>query len=266
MPLGINTIFSGLERLGGSPAEVYTFQRGSDVWRYTSARSAQTVNSLTYQPASVKRGDVEQKNDIGGSQITVTLALETAVAQALTTETGERMAVTIQRLQSSGDPIKLVIAGEVIAAKFSGDAVELTVATIERLFKTLIPRVRVQRTCPWALFGPQCGLNKDDFAHSTTISSVSGQVITVGSVGAITMKGGMIRLPSGRIMFVAAVSSTDLTVWGEVPAEAAATASVTLYPGCNKLFSTCENTFNNAAHFGGFPNLPHRNVTTTTMN
>src|SRR5689334_15744756 len=110
----LSSIFAGLERLGGSPAEVYTFQRGTSVWRYTSARSVQTVNGETYLPASVKRADVEQKNDVSGMQLAVTVDLQLAVAQATMQETGERMAVTIQRVQPSGDPVKLVIAGDVV--------------------------------------------------------------------------------------------------------------------------------------------------------
>jgi uncharacterized phage protein (TIGR02218 family) len=29
-----------------------------------------------------------------------------------------------------------------------------------------------------------------------------------------------------------------------------------LLPGCDRTFATCTNVFNNAIHFGGFPNIP----------
>lgn len=267
MPLGLGGLFPGAERSGGIPAELYTFQRGTTVWRYTTARETQTVNGHDYLPSSIERDVFEQKNDVSGTQVTVTVPLALAVAGAFVNPTSEKVACTIQRVQTAGSPVFPVFGGEVASVKFTGDVVELTVATIERAFKTPIPRVRVAKTCQWALFSPQCALNKDDYDLSTTISSVSGQTIIVGAVPSQTMVGGMIRLPSGRILFVAAqTSSTHLAVWGDVPSEATGGASVTLWPGCNKLFSTCESTYNNAKHFGGSPDLPKRNPATSTLN
>jgi uncharacterized phage protein (TIGR02218 family) len=262
----ISSLFSAAEKSGGAPAECFQFQRGSSLWRYTSARETQTISGVDYLPAFVKRAAVQQKNDTPGIQITVSVALEAAVAQALLIDTAEPMRVTIQRVQTAGDPVFPLFLGEVIATKFSGDAVELTVATVEHQFKRLVPSRCVQRTCVWDVYGAQCGVDPADFAHATTISSVSGQVITVGSVPAATMVNGMIRLPSGRMLFVPAQSTTALTIWDPIPAEAIATASVTLYPGCDKTLTTCEGTFANGKHFGGFPNLPIRNPSTSTLN
>lgn len=262
----ITSLFSAAEKAGGVPVELYTFQRGASVWRYATARDAQTVDGLTYQPAFVERAALQQKNDTPGLQFAVTVSLSLALSQALLIETGERVRVSMKRAQSDGDPVFPLFLGEVIATKFSGDAVELTVATVEHQFKRLIPSRCVQRTCIWDVYGPQCGADPSAFAHTTTISSVAGQVITVGSVPGTTMVNGLIRLPSGRNLFVPAQTTTALTVWEAIPAEAIATAAVTLYPGCNKTLTTCEGTFANGKHFGAFPNLPIRNPSTSTLN
>lgn len=262
----LTTLFAGAEHAGGSPSEVFTIQRGSSVWRYTSARESQTVNGNVYLAADVKRGDVEQKQDTGGQQFTVTLALALSAAQALTVDTNEKVTVTLLRTQTAGDPITMALVGTVVQTKFSGDDMELTVATVEREFKRLVPRVRVQPTCPWAFLSPQCGLDPSTYATAATISSVSGQTITVDAVSAQSAVGGWIVLPSGRKLFIAAQDGDDLIVWGRIPDEAVATASVTVYPGCDKTFATCETTFSNAKHFGGFPNLPIRNPAASTLN
>lgn len=266
MPLGLGGLFPGAERGGGRPEEGYTFQRGGTIWRYASSRETLTIDGIDFPASSIKRGDLQQNKDVGGTQVVVTVPLELAVAQAIITPTGQPMTCSIQRAQTAGTPVMSMLAGDVVGTKFTGDIIEFTVATIERKFKTMIPRKRIARTCQWTLFDHACGLNKDDFDLSTTITGVSGNVITVASAGSLNMKGGMIRLPSGRILFVAAVSGLNLTVYETPPAEAVATAAVTLYPGCDKLFSTCETTFNNAKHFGGFPNLPKRNPALSTLN
>jgi uncharacterized phage protein (TIGR02218 family) len=256
----ITSLFSTAERSGGSPVECYTIQRGTRMWRYTSADASQTIGGLTFLPANVSRGDLSQKKDTPGVQITVTLNLATDAAQALMVETSERISVTIQKLQSAGDPIKPVLLGQVISLKFADDALELTVATVEYHSKTLIPRVLVQRTCPHALYGYSCGVDKDDFAVETTVASISGQVISVvASASGNAWRNGMLRLSTGRILFIADHTTSAITVWGKIPDDLTVSDDVTVYRGCDKLFATCETVFDNAKNFGGFPNLPNRN-------
>lgn len=256
----ISSDYSTAERSGGSPSEFYTFQRGTEVWRLTSGDAAATLAGLDFQPGHVMRAAVSQKKDAPGLQVVVTLSLDLAVAQALMVESSLTTSVTIQRKQSAGDPVKVVLRGEVVSLKFAGDVVDLTVATIEHRFKTLIPKVLVQRTCPHALYGYSCGVNKEDFAVETTIASISGQVITVdASAGGNMWRNGMIRLASGQILFIADHVTSAITVWGHIPAGLAEDDPVTVYRGCDKLLDTCETVFDNAKNFGGFPNLPNRN-------
>jgi uncharacterized phage protein (TIGR02218 family) len=256
----ISSLFSTAERSGGSPAYLVTIQRGTSVWYYTTARSTQTVEDIDYLPAQLKCSPVAQKKDTPGIQATVTLGLETSAAQALMTETGERASVSIQRTQSAGDPVTVVLLGDVVSLKFVNDAVELTVATIEHHFKTLIPRVLVQRLCPHAVYGYSCGANKDDFAVETTVADIDGQTITVAATeGTHAWRNGILRLASGRVLFIADHSSSQVIVWAPIPSDLAVSDAVTIYRGCDKTFTTCETVFDNAAHYGGFPNLPERN-------
>lgn len=47
-----------------------------------------------------------------------------------------------------------------------------------------------------------------------------------------------------------------MTLWLPMPNVIAAGDGYTVYPGCDKRFSTCKTKFNNASNFGGFPHLP----------
>ncbi len=256
----IGSPFSTAERSGGSPSEYYTIQRGTQVWRYAAGDASATIDGTDYLPAHITRDAIGQKKDTPGLQCVVTLRLDLGAAQALMVESPSRTSVTIQRAQSAGDPIKAILRGEVVSLKFIDDSVELTVATIEHHFKTLIPKILVQRTCPHALYGYSCGVNKADFGVETTITNIVGHVITVAaSASDHAWRNGMLQLASGELLFIADHTTSDITVWSAIPADVAVDDAVIVYRGCDKLFATCESVFDNAANFGGFPNLPNRN-------
>lgn len=264
----ISSLFADAERVGGSPVELYTFQRGQSVWRHTSSDTSQTFSGLTYTPAGIKRASIEQKQDTPGIQVDVTLPLALSVIQALMVATGEPMYCSIQRVQPSTTPIKQTLLGKVISTKYADDVATCTIATAEYDFKKQIPAKLVARTCQWAVYEPGCGANAADFAHDTTIDSIAGQTITLTSLADSTddvYTNGMLRLDSGRILFIVKQTGLDCIVWAELPPDCIAGASVTAYQGCDKQFSTCETKFANAENFGGFPNLPTVNPSTVTL-
>lgn len=261
----VSSLFSTAERGGGAPVELYTFQRGTKVWRYTSADATQTFSGIAFTPAKIKRAAVEQKKDTPGQEFTVTIDLETPFAQDLIATSGEPVSVTLQRAQPSGTPIAPVLAGQMTSVKFTEDQAELTVATIERLLQTLIPRTLIQRTCPWTLYSPSCGVDKTSFATTATVSAITplngGYVLTIDvSQTDGYWTNGVVQLDvGGAPLFVAAHTGSDLTIWGDPPSGLAVAGGLTVYAGCDKLRSTCISKFNNLDNFGGFPDLPAKN-------
>jgi uncharacterized phage protein (TIGR02218 family) len=255
-----SSAYSTAERGGGAPVELYTFQRGSKVWRYTSADTTQTVSGIAFTPAWIKRAAIEQKNDTAGVQFSVTIGLETPFGQDLIAGSDQPVAVTVQRGQSAGTPVMPVLSGQMVSVKFSDDEAELTVATIERLLKTLVPRTLIQRTCPWALYSPDCGVNAATYAYATTVSAISGQTVTVDALSDTTAdfySNGVLVLATGERLFIAKHNSPkDLVLWGAIPSTLSVSDAVTAYPGCDKNRSTCISKFNNLDNFGGFPDLP----------
>lgn len=263
--------YSSAERLGGAPVELYTLQRGSKVWRYTSADAAQTASGITFAPAVMKRSAIEQKQDAPGIQYTLTVSLNTPFGQDLLDASGAPVTCTLIRAQS-GNTIAPVLAGEVTAVKFTDDDAELTVATIERRFKQLIPRVPVQRTCPWTIYSNSCGVDKTAFATSTTVSSVSqvagGFTVTLAAsqTDGYWTNGLVVMDAGGPAMFVAAHAGAVVTIWATaIPSTVTNGAGLTVYAGCDKLRSTCINKFNNLDNFAGFPDLPSKDPKLTQL-
>lgn len=50
--------------------------------------------------------------------------------------------------------------------------------------------------------------------------------------------------------------SQIFTLWLPMPTAIEIGDTYSVYPGCDKRFATCRNTFSNAANFGGFPYVP----------
>lgn len=47
---------------GGQPQELYRFSQGTQRWLYTSGQVAVDYQSETYQPATISRGGLEQRD------------------------------------------------------------------------------------------------------------------------------------------------------------------------------------------------------------
>jgi len=260
MPI-ISSGFATAERGGGSPVELYTVQRGPQVWRLTSGDVSQTVSGIVFTPSWLKRNSLEQKQDTPGIQFALTVHLASPLGQALLVQSTDPITVTLQRLQSSGDPIKPVILGEVLAIKFSDDEAELTVATVEHRFKRLIPAVLVSRTCPWSVYSSSCGVDPSLFVFGTTIDTVTWPIVRVTFLAQTAddyYSNGILIAADGQHYTIAKhANSFDLTIWGPQPASGLQPSdAVDVYAGCDKRRATCLGKFNNLENFGAFPDLP----------
>jgi uncharacterized phage protein (TIGR02218 family) len=63
---------------------------------------------------------------------------------------------------------------------------------------------------------------------------------------------------AGQAMEVKAWDGVNqiFTLWLPMPYTIQPGDSYSVYPGCDKRFTTCQNIFSNGAHFGGFPYVP----------
>lgn len=52
------------------------------------------------------------------------------------------------------------------------------------------------------------------------------------------------------------LGSQTFTLWLPMPKVIQVGDAYTVYPGCDKRFTTCKNKFSNATNFGGFPHVP----------
>jgi len=128
---------------------------------------------------------------------------------------------------------------------------------------TPISSLCYQTLCNHVLYDARCTVDKTSFDQATTVSSISGNVVTVGTLSAApdqTYKGGeIVRDSDGERRTIVDQTGTALTLM--LPfRELAVTDAVTCYQGCDHLRATCNTKFSNLVNFGGFGDLRGPNI------
>lgn len=153
---------------------------------------------------------------------------------------------------------------------FEGAVIGATLVPEPHYVDNAIPRFFFCRQCNWRLYGPGCGLDKDDWKTETTILSINRAEREIVVAGRVTDQpdgyydGGYFdHADSGQSVTIAwsrneGASDTKLKLWNWHP-DLGADDAVTLYAGCRHTTDDCTNKFANQANFGGFPFIPNRN-------
>ncbi len=131
-----------------------------------------------------------------------------------------------------------------------------------------LPRNLYQHLCNHVLYGPDCGLNGANFAvqGQAQAGSTIFQIVTnlTGVPGYFSL--GKLQFTSGALQGTwigiqsqvggAGSQPATLTLTPPLLAAPAPGDAFTLWPGCDRALSTCQNKFNNALNFRGFPWIP----------
>lgn len=126
-----------------------------------------------------------------------------------------------------------------------------------------MPRRLYQAACTHVFGDAMCTFNRASLAASATAGAGSNQAVIVTSLspspatlydqGTIIATSGANAGESRTIAQLAGGNVTLLKAWLEPVALGDA---FELLPGCDHTVATCQNTFSNLIHFGGFPYIP----------
>jgi uncharacterized phage protein (TIGR02218 family) len=126
-----------------------------------------------------------------------------------------------------------------------------------------MPRRLYQAACTHVFGDAMCTFNRASMAASITAAAGSSQAAIVTTLspspstlydqGTIIATSGANAGQSRTIAQLASGSIQLLKAWLEPVATGDA---FELLPGCDHTLATCQNTFNNLVHFGGFPYIP----------
>jgi uncharacterized phage protein (TIGR02218 family) len=126
-----------------------------------------------------------------------------------------------------------------------------------------MPRRLYQAACTHVFGDAMCTFNRAGLAATVTALTGSSQaVIATGlspSPATLYDQGTIVALAganSGQTRTIAHVASGSAYLLKAWLYPVAAGDTFELLPGCDHTLATCQNTFNNLSHFGGFPYIP----------
>jgi uncharacterized phage protein (TIGR02218 family) len=156
-------------------------------------------------------------------------------------------------------------AGRIGEIEFGRSMLKLPVNSFTELLNLDFPRNVYQPYCQFVLYGAGCCVNKANFTFFGAVGSspnptnISFQASGISQAdhyfdqGVLTFTSGIL---SGLTVTVKSWANDVLTPFLPLPSAPASGDSLTLYAGCDRTWTTCQNKFSNGANFGGMPFIP----------
>lgn len=255
--------YDDLERSveGSSPVELYKFIRGGYTWYFTSAEYDVVFGMNTYLSRSLKRSSIEATQEQARSALTIDTTSDFEISDLFRiTAPTDVIAVIVTRYHDGDAGAAVLWTGRLLNVTLAGDTSKLNCEpATSSLGRTGLRRLYGLQ-CALVLYA--CGISKDDHKIETTVTAISGGVISVAALLSRPYGGGWIEtsLGSGQVerRFIRSFSGLDLTL--SLPFQNIEVgAAVTVFPGCDHTTATCADVYNNLPNYGGFPFTPQKN-------
>lgn len=269
------TTFTTNERLNAQPVHLYTFARGTSLWRYTDQPADVTVGGVTYRAAAISHSPIERDDETAGGECEVTCAAVTPVVPALDALglNGLPVICTIRQTHTVGvggvssATVAVRFKGPVQTRTISGAECRFRLASMAAAFDRPILRWIAAPTCQHTFGDTGCGV--DTSAYTTTgcaISVLSGLTLTIASAalqadgyytaGWLTVETGP---AAGERVFIRSHTGSSIVALTALPPGLTPAHTVALTAGCDRLEATCRTKFSNLDYFAGFPRVPQVN-------
>lgn len=252
----------------GAPFELYEFVvPGSGLaWRYTNQPSTVTYEANTFTPAAISHGQITQQAGSVGSTTSIEVEDTNAFANAMLGGLSSRpVQVTVRQIHrdDQAQQAAVVFVGLVTGVSFEGAKATLPCGSRYALAsKRKLPWLTYQAGCNWEWGGAGCGLNRDSYRISATLTTASqaGRTLTVAGAASFAdgyFAGGWVEHPTtGETRFIEEHTGAALLLalpWATL------SGNYHIYPGCQKNEAYCAGTFDNLVHYLGYPRLPSIN-------
>lgn len=255
--------------------ELYLFNAMGQRWTYTSGDTPVTYLGDVYEPAPIGRGAIEQTQDINRSDLQIKVARDNDMGLLhLRYAPDSVTAVTVFVREEDGE-FGVAWKGRVTGARADGSEITLICENVQTALRQPGLRARYQKGCRHAVYNRGCRLDPEDFAEPGVITAYDGK-LTLTVPGAAARQngwflGGMVRTPDGSLRMITRHAGSQIVITRPVQGLAAILSNsgyglgygvhyggpvARLYPGCDRIRSTCHAKFNNVVNFGGFPWIP----------
>ncbi len=265
---------------GGTPILLFTFQRGTVIWRYCNQDEDIVAGGFTWIGADtpITMDGNKQTGDPTQDAIMFSVPTNLPMAKLFTDlATSGGIAVSVQRtFLEALDDLRPYWAGTITDRKMIDPSTyQLVGQIITYTGNTQGTRLREGRNCTYQLYQQYntCMVDKNLYKHDTVITVMDGAAITVASrdtdkphsdfymggfVEFIYMPGIVERrgilLQDGNVM----------TLLGGTVGMAAA-MDVSIFPGCPHDWDSCGTLYDNQDNYGGDPVFPGVSPFTTSI-
>lgn len=251
----------------GEPIALYLLEWGSTVWRYTSAD-----RDIEYPDGSgnmyLARAVSDKGMVQGGStanDFTMDCPSNLPIVDLYRgTPPSETIWLTVRRMHIGETDAPIYWIGTVTNVKRLGDVdAQVLGRPLTASFKRTGLRLCWTRECPHFLYDFGCKVDPEDHRVDAIITDMTGNTITVDTVGGNpvnwfsggfvsweinddgTIERRMIESQDGLVLVIFGI--TDGMEIGD---------AVALYPGCDRTPGTCNTKFDNIPNYGGYPFMP----------
>jgi uncharacterized phage protein (TIGR02218 family) len=232
-------------------------------WYYTSGDAPISHEGNTYEPVAIERSSLSYDSELEVTTMTVTVgALRDEMRDYLVQNPMAQTWVSVLRVHRGAGDTSVVFIGQVRGLSFQGAAAEAECVGFEHFLKMKIPTIYFQPSCNNIIFDNRCGLNKNNYAVTTTATG-DGKGLSAEAFGSKPdgfFNYGWMEYGRQKRMVVSHNGTGILLQYPFTDWENGST--VTVYAGCDQRITTCRDRFNNVKNFYGTPYVPIENPST----
>lgn len=216
----------------------------------------QTFRAYPSQREEIKLATIADTDDL---VVQLPLAHDVAQRYLANATPPRRVDVVIRRLQVDSGITEEIWRGTITACAVDRKVVSFRVPSrAGALLAKRLPVVTSSKLCPHILYDANCRVSRASFEMTTTVTNVSGRVVTVASVGGNPdhwyQFGELTHVASGERMSIEDQAGTSVSMQLAI-LELKVGDSVKIAAGCAHDITTCRTKFSNKVNFGGFPRL-----------
>jgi uncharacterized phage protein (TIGR02218 family) len=247
------------------PLRLYQFQRGHLKWGFTSADRNIIHAGITFRTleGGISDDGIRQTEDAQSDMLTLTLPSSTDIAQMYRQYApSQTVQLTIFDRHFGDDGYLVVWIGNVAGVKFRDEVTaQIQCQTLSASLERTGLRKTWSRSCSHQLYDKSCRVLRASFQVTAVITALDGMTVRVAEAASKTdhwFSGGYVSWMGKYGHEMRGIEShikNELVLYGGTGGLAEGT-EITIYAGCDRLFSTCKTKFNNHANYGGCPHMP----------
>ena len=242
--------------------ELYVFEYGGNVERYTSFSEAITFQGQTYSKATLKRTGFSMDTEFGRVTCQVQAPIIGSLRPYIANQPVEVTRIIIYRaLLDDPDEYRILFKGEIIRVSIKDNVAQAQCESQSHILIQKIPGIIYQSYCNHQVFDEGCNLNEILWRELATITAIDNTKYSAGIFGTHPdgyFNGGqLIHENDARYI----INHVGNDVWVHVPFDSRVAVASQCYvlPGCDGSPDTCRDKFDNWSKWQGFAYVPSSN-------